>query len=104
MLVAVCASAPLSVHSLEDVLRTPKANGTFSDGLLLFAGCESFSPPQPGSPTFDPPAQTPASKSAIIQGPAPAPLPQYAMPKNRVFMSAYVCGFVVTFPKSQQQA
>src|SRR5262245_44474042 len=104
MLVAVCASAPRSVHSADDVLRTPKANGTLSDGLLLFTGCESFNPPQPGSPILEPPAQTPASKSAIIHGPLPAPLPQNATPKNSVFMSAYVMGFVVTLPKSQQQA
>ena len=53
---------------------------------------------------MEPPAQTPASKSAIIHGPLPAPLPQNATPKNKVFMSAYVWGFVVTLPKSQQQA
>ena len=82
----------------------PKAKGTFSDGLAGFTGLASFSPPQPGSPIFEPPAQTPASKSAIIQGPLPAPLPQNATPKNKVFMSAYVWGFVVTLPKSQQQA
>ena len=36
MVEAVCKSAPLSVHWLDDVLRTPKAKGTFSDGLLEF--------------------------------------------------------------------
>ena len=83
----------------------PKAKGTFSDGLAVFTRFwTSFSPPQPGSPILEPPAQTPASKSAIIQGPVPAPLPQNAMPKNKVFMSAYVWGFVVTLPKSQQHA
>src|SRR6185436_7411142 len=101
-LVAVDRSAMRSDHWLVDVLRMPKAKFTFSDGLLLFAGCASFSPPQPGSPIFAPPAHTPASKSAIIQGPEPAPLPQNAVPKNSVFISAYVLGFVVTLPKSQQ--
>src|SRR6185369_9913790 len=80
------ASLMRSAHLLAEVFRIPKAYFTFSDGLFEFTGCASSSPPQPGSPILEPPAQTPASKSAIIHGPAPAPLPQYAIPKNKVFM------------------
>src|SRR6478735_9865691 len=98
-----CASVIRSAHLPSDVLRIPNAYFTLSDGLFGFAGCWSSKPPHPGSPIFEPPAQTPASKSAMNHGPLPAPLPQKALPKNSVFITPYLVGSVVTFPKSQQQ-
>src|SRR6478752_4401861 len=97
------ASLIRSAHLLAEVFRIPKAYFTFSDGLFGFEGCASSSAPQPGSPTLEPPAQTPASKSAMNQGPPPMPLPQKALPKNSVFITPYFVGSVVTLPKSQQQ-
>src|SRR3954467_8919801 len=102
--VASPASTERSAHLAEEVLRNPNAYFTFMEGLLGLTGCASSSPPHPGSPFFEPPAQTPASKSAMNQGPSPAPLPQNALPKNNVFIVPYTTGLVVTLPKSQQQA
>jgi len=57
-------------------LRMPKAKGIFIEGQLVFAALDAP----------DPPAQTPPSKSAMNQGPAPAPRPQKPVPKNKVFI------------------
>src|SRR6478735_5106319 len=99
----VALSAMRRAHFDEEVFRMPNAYFTFNVGFIVFEGCSSLRPPQPGSPFFEPPAQTPASKSAMNHGPVPAPLPQNALPKNKVFISAYFVGSVVTLPKSQQQ-
>src|SRR4051812_30582083 len=99
---AVLRSAIRRAYLPTGVWRTPKANCTFSDGLAVFDGWLSFSPPQPGSPIFEPPAQTPPSKSPMNHGPLPAPLPQKAVPKNKVFIVTYAFGSGETLPKSQQ--
>src|SRR4051812_20307580 len=97
---AVFTSAERKDHFAAEVFRIPIANGTAIDGLFGLEGCGSLKAPQPGSPFLLPPAQTPPSKSAIIHGPLPAPLPQNALPKNSVFMKPYFVGSVVTLPKS----
>src|SRR4051794_40399397 len=79
---AVCVSAMRSAYWLELVLRNPSPNGTLSEGLFGFGGWASDRLPHPGSLTCEPPAQTPPSKSAMNQGPVPAPDPQKAVPKN----------------------